>query len=41
MDKQQAETLMERVMDLAEKRDMDALRQYDFIVVDLNRRSIA
>jgi len=41
MDKLQADSLMEKVMELAEKRDVEALRQYDFVVIDANRRSIA
>ena len=41
MDKVQADTLMERVMELAEKNDVEALRQFDFIVIDRDRRNIA
>jgi len=41
MDQSQAETLMQRVMDLAERHDLEALRQFDFVVVDHNRRNIA
>jgi len=41
MDQRQADTLMERVMELAEKRDMEALRQFDFVVVSKDRRNIA
>lgn len=41
MDKVQADSLMEKVMELAEKRDVEALRQYDFVVIDRNRRNIA
>ncbi len=37
MDQKQADTLMERVMELAEKRDMEALRQFDFVVVSRDR----
>lgn len=39
MDKVQADSLMQKVMELAEKNDVDALKQFDFVVVD--RRSIA
>lgn len=38
MDKVQAENLMQQVMDLAEKRDVEALRKFDFVVVDRDRR---
>ena len=41
MDQKQADTLMERVMELAEKRDMEALRQFDFVVVSKDRRNLA
>ena len=41
MDKRQADSLMEKVMELAEKHDFEALRQFDFVVIDKNRRSIA
>jgi hypothetical protein len=41
MDKNQADTLMEKVMELAEKQDLDALRQFDFIVIDRTHRNIA
>ncbi len=37
MDQKQADTLMERVMELAEKRDVEALRQFDFVVVSKDR----
>jgi len=41
MDKNQADTLMEKVMELAEKQDLDALRQFDFILIDKTHRNIA
>ncbi len=41
MDQNQADSLMQRVMELAERNDVDALRQFDFVVVDRNRRNIA
>lgn len=41
MDKKQADSLMERVMELAEKHDVEALRQFDFVVIDKDRRHIA
>jgi len=41
MDKIQADSLMEKVMDLAEKHDVEALRQFDFVVIDKDRRNIA
>jgi len=41
MDQKQADSLMERVMELAERNDLDALRQFDFVVIDRNRRHIA
>jgi hypothetical protein len=37
MDQRQADTLMERVMELAERHDFDALRQFDFVVIDQDR----
>jgi len=41
MDKTQADSLMERVMELAEKHDVEALRQFDFVVIDKTRHNIA
>jgi hypothetical protein len=41
MNQQQAETLLEKVMELAAKHDVEALRQYDFVIIDHNRRNIA
>jgi hypothetical protein len=41
MNQQQAETLLEKVMELAAKHDVEALRQYDFVTIDHNRRNIA
>jgi len=41
MDQNQADSLMQRVMELAEKHDLDALRQFDFVVIDGNRRYVA
>ncbi len=41
MDKVQADTLMEQVIELAEKRDVEALRKFDFVVVDRDRRNLA
>jgi hypothetical protein len=41
MDEKQADSLMQKVMELAERNDLDALRQFDFVVVDRNRRNIA
>ena len=40
MDKTQAETLMDKVMELAEKRDVEGLKQFDFVVIS-KERSIA
>jgi hypothetical protein len=41
MDKTQVDNLMDQVMELAEKRDVEALKQFDFVVVDNTRRNIA
>ncbi|HUN88525.1 MAG TPA: hypothetical protein VMU28_07020 [Terriglobales bacterium] len=41
MDKVQADNLMEKVIELAEKRDVEALRKYDFVWIDQDQRSIA
>ena len=41
MDQKQADSLMERVMELAERHDLEALRQFDFVVVDRSHRNIA
>jgi len=41
MDQNQADSLMQRVMELAERHDVDGLRQFDFVVVDRNRRPLA
>lgn len=37
MDQRQADTLMEQVMELAERHDFDALRKFDFVVIDQDR----
>jgi hypothetical protein len=37
MDARQADTLMEQVMELAERHDFDALRKFDFVEVDQDR----
>ena len=41
MDQTQADNLMDKVMELAEKRDVEALQQFDFVVIDTDRRHIA
>ena len=37
MDQTQADSLMQRVMDLAERHDVEGLRQFDFVVIDKER----
>ena len=41
MDQKQADSLMETVMELAEKHDFDALRKFDFVMIDRDHRNIA
>jgi len=41
MDKVQADSLMEKVMELAERRDVEALRKFDFVVIDRDRHNLA
>ena len=42
MKPEQAESLLQRVSELAERNQMDALREYDFIIVgNLQQRHIA
>lgn len=41
MDRNQADSLMQKVMELAERHDVDGLKQFDFVVIDGNRRNIA
>jgi hypothetical protein len=41
MDQTQADSLMQQVMELAERHDFDALRKFDFVVIDQDRRTIA
>ena len=41
MNQVQADNLMQQVMELAEKRDVEALRKFDFVVVDRDRNDLA
>jgi hypothetical protein len=41
MDQTQADSLMQQVMELAERNDFDALRKFDFVVIDKDRRNVA
>jgi hypothetical protein len=38
MNEKQADSLMQKVIELAEKKDVEALREYDFVIVDRDRR---
>ena len=41
MDQAQADNLMEQVMDLAAKHDVEALRKFDFVVIDRDHHNLA